>query len=294
MPRSPLPAHTAGGAAIEAAYAHCRALARAHYENFPVASLALPARLRGPVSAIYAFARTADDWADEGALQAHERLARLDAMAAQLDALRAGAVPDEPIFRALADTIDRHRLDTQPLYDLLAAFRMDVTKTRYADFGELMGYCGCSANPVGRLLLQLYETADERSIEMSDAVCSALQLINFFQDLSQDYHEKGRIYLPQDEMARFGVTEAHIGDARSDEAMRRLMDFQLDRAERLLGAGAPLGRVLPGRIGFELRLIIAGGARVLAALRASTNLFARPRLSTRDRLGSVWQATFGR
>ncbi len=276
---------------VRAAYAHCQRMARNHYENFPVASLALPARLRKPVSAIYAFARTADDIADEGDLRDEMRLARLAELEQRLDLLKKGAVPDDPIFIALRHALTHHGLTLDPFYDLLKAFRMDVVKKRYADFGEVMAYCRCSANPVGRLMLQLFNAATPHNIGCSDAVCSALQLINFLQDVDQDYHEKGRIYLPQDEMARFGVDEDHIRALRSDAAIQRLMAFQAERAGRLLHAGAPLGRALKGRIGFELRLIVLGGARILQALRAGrSNVFARPRLRTRDRLWMLWHA----
>jgi hydroxysqualene synthase len=291
---------TLGAAAVappqlEAAYGHCLQMARSHYENFPVASLALPARLRRPVAAIYAFARTADDLADEGAHTREQRLAGLATLEEGLGSIAAGGWPDDPVLLALADSVRAHALDLQPFRDLLSAFRMDVTATRYADFGALMGYCRNSANPVGRLLLQLYGAATPRNIGYSDAVCSALQLINFLQDLAQDYEEKGRIYIPQDEMARFGVSEAHFRERRTDTAMRGLMVFQAERAERLLRSGAPLGRVLRGRIGFELRLIMAGGARIAAALQACTeDAFARPRLGTRDRLWMLWRALWSR
>lgn len=276
---------------VEAAYAHCLRMARNHYENFPVASLALPARLRRPVSAIYAFARTADDIADEGDLTDEARLAGLAELEQRLDLLKNGTIPDDPISIALHHALTHHGLTFDPFYDLLKAFRMDVVKKRYTDFGEVMGYCRCSANPVGRLMLQLFGAATPRNIGCSDAVCSALQLINFLQDIAQDYHEKGRIYLPQDEMARFGVNEEHIRGLRSDATMQGLMAFQAERAGRLLQAGAPLGRALKGRIGFELRLIVLGGARILQALRAGHgDVFARPRIGTRDRLWMLWRA----
>lgn len=269
----------------DAAYAYCRRLARSHYENFPVASLALPARLRDPVSAIYAFARTADDIADEGDLTDAERLAGLTELQQRLDALADGdPAGEDPIFVALDHARRHHGITLEPLYELLTAFRMDVTKKRYADFGEVMEYCRYSANPVGRLMLQLFGAENPRHLAWSDAVCSALQLINFLQDIAQDYHEKGRIYLPQDEMARFGATEEHLRDRRNDAAMRNLMAFQAERAEGLLRSGAPLGEALPGRIGLELRLIVQGGLRIVQALRANTDAFARPRLTLRDRL----------
>jgi squalene synthase HpnC len=268
---------------IAEAYAACLATARGHYENFPVASILLPRHLRGPVAAIYAFARRADDLADEGELEPGQRLAGLDAMAHSLDRAADGAVDDDPVFIALGHTIRRFELPPHLFHDLLDAFRQDVSKHRYADFGELMQYCRRSANPVGRLLLHLTRTAGERNLAHSDAICSALQLINFYQDLEQDYVENGRIYLPQDEMARFGVTEDHIRLRTSDNAFRRLMQFQYQRADQLLRSGAPLGRALRGRFGLEIRLIVMGGARVLHRLTGQQDdLFSRPRLGAKD------------
>ena len=277
--------------ALKRAYAYCGDMAKEHYENFPVASLALPRRLRRPVSAIYALARTADDVADEGTAAPDERLATLDDMDRQLQAIERGTEPEGLLFAALADTIGRHRLPVEPFRDLLRAFRLDVTKHRYADFAELMGYCRWSANPVGRLLLHLYDAATERNIGYSDGICTALQLINFLQDLYSDYQERGRIYLPGDEMQRFGVGESHFRDRISDEAMHRLIMFQVDRATRLLRAGAPLGKALRGRAGFELRMIVLGGDTILRHLRAQRDdLFSRPRLTGTERLTLVWRA----
>jgi hydroxysqualene synthase len=265
------------------AYAQCTRQARAHYENFPVASRLLPTRLRGPVAAIYVFARRADDLADEGDRSAEQRLAALDTLERRLNAAADGHPDDDPGFVALAHAIRTHGLPVSLFRDLLDAFRQDVTKQRYRDFGEVMQYCRRSANPVGRLLLHLVDRTDERSLARSDAICSSLQLINFYQDLSQDYHEMGRIYLPQDEMARFGVTEAHIAQRISDPPMRQLMQLQYERADRLLRAGAPLGAALGGRFGLEIRLITVAGARVLWHLkRQRADIFARPRLRLAD------------
>ncbi|HSJ49078.1 MAG TPA: squalene synthase HpnC [Gammaproteobacteria bacterium] len=275
---------------IRQAYAHCLHLARNHYENFPVASWLLPRRLRQPVAAIYAFARRADDWADEGDFPAHERLAALDAMEQSVRASGRGEPGDDPVFIALADSIQRHALPLEPFLDLLSAFRQDVTQTRYADFGELMQYCRRSANPVGRLLLHLYRAADARNLGHADAVCSALQLTNFLQDLHQDYVENGRVYIPQDELRRFGVDEAQLGRREDSPALRQLLRFQTQRAMQILHSGAPLGKRLKGRAGFELRMIILGGNRILQYLQRQPDSFQRPRLTRRDRLHMVWGA----
>src|SRR5258708_31928500 len=181
-----------------------------HYENFPVASLLLPAPLRHPVSVICRFARMADDFADEGDLAPPERLARLEGYRAELRRLDAGQSPSSPLFRELAEVIGIHRLPLRPFHDLLDAFSQDVTKLRYANFGEVMDYCRRSADPVGRLMLHLYDEARGDNVERSDAICSALQLTNFWQDVEIDFRNN-RIYLPQDDMARFGLTDGQIG-----------------------------------------------------------------------------------
>jgi squalene synthase HpnC len=276
--------------AARAGYRWCRAMAHSHYENFPVASILLPAHMRGPVAAIYAFARSADDVADEGKLGEVERLEQLDAMEETLNAIEAGQSVDGPLFSALADTVTRHRLPLQPFRDLLHAFRQDVQKKRYANFGEVMDYCRRSANPVGRLLLHLNDAASTRNLALSDAVCSALQLVNFLQDIAQDYRENERIYLPADEMARYGVSEADIRDQARNAQVRALLQFQTRRASRLLGAGSPLGMRLTGRFGLEIRAIILGGARILDKLYAQQDPFSRPRLSRRDRLDIAWKS----
>jgi len=277
---------------IDDAYRHCLRLTRDHYENFPVASRLLPRRLQRPIAVIYAFARSADDFADEGDLSVETRLARLDDYVAKLDALRDRRPASDPIFVALSDVVDRHALPPAPFYDLLTAFRQDVTKKRYADFGEVLAYCRHSANPVGRLVLHLFREATAENLRDSDAVCTALQLINFWQDLAQDYTENNRIYLPQDEMAACGVSEAHLAERRSDAALRKLLDLQIERTRRLLLSGAPLGARLTGRLGLEIRATIRGGLKVLDALARRDDLFARPRLRRRDWLSILLRALF--
>jgi squalene synthase HpnC len=283
---------TASSEMLEDAYRHCLRLARAHYENFPVASRLLPHRLRRPIGVIYAFARSADDFADEGALSTETRLAKLDDYVAKLNSVRDHHILDDPIFIALRDVVERHALPLDPFYDLLTAFRQDVTKRRYADFAELLAYCRYSANPVGRLVLLLCGEATPENLRDSDAICSALQLINFWQDLAQDYRENDRIYLPQDEMASFGVTDMQLAERRSDAALRKLLDMQIDRTRRLLLAGAPLGNRLNGRLGLEIRATIHGGLCVLDALARRDDLFARPRLRRRDWLRILWRTAF--
>lgn len=236
-----------------------------HYENFPVASILMPKRLRRPVAAIYHFARAADDIADEGDLPNEERLAQLDAFRAELARIAANETPLTPLFHNLAAEIRQHALPMQPFYDLLDAFSQDVVQKRYANFAELLDYCRRSANPVGTLLLHLYDEATPVNIKYSDAICTSLQLINFWQDVAKDY-AIGRIYLPLDELAQYGVSEEHIAQGVADDAWRALMQFQVSRARAMMLSGAPLGSILTGRIGLEMRMIIAGGLRILSKL----------------------------
>ena len=263
-----------------------------HYENFPVASMLLPARLREPVEAIYAFARSADDIADEGDAEAGARLAGLDAYRRQLDAIEGGGELSEPMFLRLARAVHGWDLPLPLLRDLLDAFAQDVVKTRYRDFDELLDYCRRSANPVGRLLLRLYRAESARNLRDSDAICSALQLINFWQDIAVDWR-KACIYLPADSMVRFAVGEAHIADARVDDAWRALLGFEVARARAMMLDGAPLARRLPGRIGWELRLVVEGGLRILERIEAvGYDVFGhRPSLGRADWARLVWRAT---
>ncbi|HYP66955.1 MAG TPA: squalene synthase HpnC [Thiobacillaceae bacterium] len=285
-----------------------------HYENFPVASLALPRRLRRPVRAIYTFARSADDLADEGGASPEARLQSLDAYRRELDAIAVAQSPRLDLFKNLSQVILEWKLPLEPFYDLLDAFSEDVVKSRYANFGEVMNYCRRSANPVGRLMLQLFGHAEPRNIAYSDGICSALQLINFLQDVGIDW-KKARSYLPQDELARSGLNDAQLAtllespppssgsapapavlgkglggiplvalEASPERRWREFMLSQIGRARKILQAGAPLGLVLKGREGFELRMIIAGGDRILRKLHAdpAVSLKRRPKLNAWD------------
>jgi squalene synthase HpnC len=245
-------------------------MAVSHYENFPVASLLLPAPLREPVEIIYRFARSADDFADEGNDPPEIRLKKLDDYRAQL------AAPSTPLFRDLEKIIREHGLPVQLFADLLHAFTQDVTQKRYEDFPQLMEYCRHSANPVGRLLLHLFKRTSDLELRQSDAVCTALQLINHWQDVDVDYIKDNRVYLPQDEMARFGVTERHLREKICDPAWQALMTFQVERARSLILEGAPLGRALPGRVGLEIRATMQGGLRILEKIeRVGYDVFRR-------------------
>ena len=261
-----------------------------HYENFPVASWLVPAALRRPIEAIYHFARSADDLADEGEASAMERLAALDGYRTALQRIAAGETPDDPRFAALAATIRAHALPLSPFFDLLDAFAQDVCQTRYADYAELLDYCRRSANPVGRLVLALCGQDAPARLAESDAICTALQLINFWQDVAIDW-QKGRVYLPRADLERFGVTEADIAAGRVRPAWQALMAFQVARSRALMLRGAPLVRHLRGRIGWEIRLTVQGGLRILERIEAAGyDVFRkRPRLG-----GSDWLLMLGR
>src|SRR5882672_8061525 len=230
-----------------------------HYENFPVASLLLPAPLRHPVEVIYRFARSADDFADEGNDPPAVRLEKLSAYHRELKSLSSTKIP---LFAEIDRISREHGLPLQLFHDLVDAFTQDVTKKRYANYSEVLDYCRRSANPVGRLLLHLFKRTTDSDLACSDAICSALQLTNFWQDVEIDY-AKGRIYLPQNEMARHHVTEQHILNKNCDEAWRELMRFQVERTRQMMLSGKALGRALPGRVGLEIRATIQGGLRIL-------------------------------
>ena len=229
---------TSSSSPAREAFAHCEALARSHYENFPVASLALPRRIRPYVAAVYAFARTADDYADEGERTPEERLALLDAWEVMLHKAYEGDAT-HPVFVAITATAEETGMPKQLLLDLLHAFRMDVTVKRYRTFEDVLGYCRYSANPVGRLVLHLFGESRAETTTPSDAICTGLQLANFYQDYSVDL-SRGRLYVPLDEMARFGYTEVQRQGAAQDGSFRELMAFQVERAREYLRAGASL------------------------------------------------------
>src|SRR5258708_2950244 len=226
-----------------------------HAENFPVASVLLPAALRHPVSVIYRFARTADDFADEGALAPAERLARLEGYRAELRRLEAGHPPASTLFQELSQVAAAYRLPLAPFYDLLDAFSQDVTKIRYANFAEVMDYCRRSADPVGRLMLHLCGEAGHENVACSDAICSALQLINFWQDVEIDFC-KNRIYLPQEDMARFGVTEDQIAASDASGGWWALMRFQIDRSRRMMFRRPPPPNRFPAHTVLETPTVV--------------------------------------
>ncbi len=268
---------------IKSSYSYCLNIVKSHYENFPVASWLLPSKIRKPISAIYAFARIADDIADEGTASNEERLKQLDEMAQKLDMIRYGKTIDDPVFIALSDTIEQFDLPISLLHDLLTAFRMDVTVHRYQSFEKLLDYCQYSANPIGQLLLHLFKSVTVENIAYSNAVCSALQIINFLQDIEQDYTESSRIYLPIDEMQKFNVNESDVRDKSQSTEMRQLINSLLSQVQEMLDFGKPLGRVLPGRVGFEIKLTVVSANLIIQKLSSNqTDIFTRPRLKWQD------------
>jgi squalene synthase HpnC len=275
-----------------------------HYENFPVASWLCPPRLRPPIAAIYGFARTADDLADEGAAGAAERLDELHAFRAELAAAARGAAPSPrwpEVFAPLAHAIRTFALPETLLADLLSAFMQDIEKTRdgsgYADRAELLDYCRRSANPIGRLLLHLYGVEEARALAQSDAICSALQLINFWQDLSVDL-PRGRFYLPRADSAVHGLAASDfrsfrpLAPAAPPPAAIALMADEVAWARALMHDGAPLVHRLPGRAGWELRLVVQGGLRILDKIEALglDSFSQRPTLGKTDAPRLAWRA----
>lgn len=266
-----------------------------HYENFPVASWLCPPHLRPAVVAIYHFARTADDLADEGNATTAERQAALRAYRQDLRACFAGQPPSprwaDRVFLPLAPRIRQHQLPQPLLEALLDAFEQDLVKTRYASRAELLHYCERSANPVGRLLLHLYGVGSPQALAQSDAICSALQLINFWQDFSRD-GPNGRCYVPQEDLDRHGLQAVAWVRCEDGPVARRLIAELCAWARQLMMSGAPLVHTLPGRAGWELRLVVQGGLRILERIEAMdhASLVRRPRLSALDAAPLLWRA----
>jgi len=256
-------------------------LTKSHYENFPVASCLVPKHLRQHVCNIYAFARTADDFADEARFQG-VRMEYLEDWEAELRLAYEGQ-SIHPVFVALESTIRQFTLPIELFLDLLKAFKMDVTKKRYKSFDEVLFYCKHSANPVGRLILLLFGYRNEEWFELSDYICTALQLANFWQDVSVDL-KKDRIYIPQEEMVFHKVTEYDLEDRRLTEGLVNLMKFQVDRTEELFMNGKSLCRAVPNRrLSFELRMTWLGGMKILEKIKQNNyNVFVRPVVNKLD------------
>lgn len=267
----------------EAAFAYCQEVAR-HYENFPVGSLLLPKDRRPYFHSIYAFARTADDYADEPGLADEERLRLLIDWERELEAAALGRA-GHPIFVALAATIQRFELPVQLFRDLLSAFRSDVTIKRYETFQDVLGYCRRSANPVGRLVLRLFGYRSADLDARSDDICTALQLANFWQDLTIDL-QKGRIYIPQEDLRRFGYSEDELFSSAYNDRFVAVCRYQVDRTRQLFLRGRSLCDRVEGRLSLELRAVWLGGTRILEKIeRDGHDLFRRrPTISSMDKV----------
>lgn len=305
---APRPA-SAGSPSLDEAYAACARLARAHYENFPVASFLLPRRLRPHIAAIYAFARIADDMADEPGPSDEERLRRLDAweraLRASVDASdesgEAAPAIDLPpeahnVFRALPHTIRTFDLPLELFTDLLSAFRQDVTTRRYERWGDVLDYCRRSANPVGRLVLRLAGHRDAAADRSSDALCTALQLTNFWQDFAVDWH-RGRLYLPAEEYRAAGAIPEDLRTGAMTQEWRRALACAAARTAALFDEGRAVCDIVDGRLRLELRATWLGGRRILDRLSAADfDVFtSRPALGRRDAAAIAWRvATWSR
>lgn len=286
---------------LRQAYAACERLARAHYENFPVASWLIPPPLRPHVAAVYAFARIADDFADEGRLPMHERHRLLDGWLHRLRLAAgesgrgqpaAGGEPDVAplVFQALGETMRAKRLPVSLFEDLLSAFRQDLSVTRYASWDELLDYCRRSANPVGRLVLRIFGHDDRKLDTWSDAVCTGLQLANFWQDLKIDYL-RGRVYVPQQELVAAAATESDLLAHQASEPWKRVLRSVVERTSHLFESGRPLCGAVPGRLRWELRATWLGGQRILNRIqRADFDVLGRrPRLGASDLPWLAWR-----
>jgi squalene synthase HpnC len=278
---------------LEEARAWCRRLAESHYENFHVASWFLPKRLRPHFHSIYAYCRVSDDLGDEVG-NPEQSLALLDLWGAELDACYRGEAR-HPVFVALAETIRERDIPKEPFADLLVAFRQDQMVTRFATMADVLGYCRYSANPVGRIVLYACGYRDAERFALSDQTCSALQLANFWQDVRVDY-DKGRVYLPLEDMTRYVVDEKTIADARFTPQFRELMRFEVDYARRMFHAGLPLIRMVDSELGVDLDLFSRGGLEILRAIEQQDYdvLRVRPSISKPRKAALLVRALAGR
>lgn len=286
--------------ALRRAYAHCERMAGEHYENFPVASRLLPSTMRPHIAAIYAFARRADDFADEPGIPQARRHWLLDDWGERLQACVSappGADDDDDalVFAALGHSIRTRELPMSLFEDLLSAFRQDVTRTRYETWTELLDYCRRSANPVGRLVLRVAGVRDSRADCASDAVCTALQLTNFWQDLGRDF-AAGRLYVPLEDMARAGALEGDLAADRVTAEWRRLLGTIVARTDALFDQGRGIGDAVTGRLRWELRLTWLGGRRILdkVAVARQASFVSRPTLGWSDAPGLLGRALLWR
>lgn len=273
-------------------FRYCERLAKQHYENFPVGSALIPKKLRPYVWSIYAFARRADDFADEE-FNEHERIPALEAWQGLLETSLHQSV-NHPVFLALKETIRLFQIPESLLVDLITAFKMDVRVKRRATFHDVLYYCRHSANPVGRLVLHLFGYRDEERMQLSDKICTALQLANFWQDVAVDL-KKDRIYIPLEDMERFDYSEAQLFQHQYNANFRELLRFQVERTEDMFREGALLPSRTRGRLGLELKCVILGGMGILKKVRklGFNTLKTRPHFERRDKVKILFKALFG-
>ena len=276
---------------IKSSFKYCEDLTKKHYENFPVASFLIPKDKRKYIYAVYAFARAADDFADEPGIEGgrEKRLALIDEWNAKLNDCYSGKAYD-PIFIALGETVKDCKIPKELLENLLNAFRQDIVKSRYKNFNEVLGYCKNSANPVGRLVLTVFDIQGDELFNNSDKICTALQLANFWQDVKVDLL-KDRIYIPEDDMVKFGVSEVDLVNKNDSSAFRNLINFQVERTEKLFEEGKELFELLKNeskskRLILELKLTWLGGKEILNKIKAIDYdvLKTRPKLNLFDKL----------
>jgi len=246
---------------IEKGYLSALAYAKAHYENFPVVSFFIPAQLRKHVAVVYQFARQADDIADEGDFSRAERLNQLNAYEHRFNQAFVSESED-PFWTALVNSVTTMKLSKENFINLLKAFKMDVSKTRYSSFAEVLNYCRHSADPVGRIILELHGIWGEKILAYSDSICTALQLTNFVQDVGIDY-KKGRIYIPAEDITRFGVTEYHFELKQNNSNFKSLIKYQILRNKEMFTEGYKLLEHLPARLKYQIQWTILGGERIL-------------------------------
>lgn len=278
---------------LDDAYAYCEKLARSHYENFPVGSVLVPKALRRYFYSIYAFARISDDFADEGYGEGYgepERLELLDEWRVMLGEAFANRAR-HPVFVALADTQAKFKLPISLFEDLLSAFRQDVIKRRYENFPELLDYCRRSANPIGRLILLLFGYQEQEKFRQSDAICTALQLANHWQDVAIDL-QKDRVYLPLEDLAQFGISLDSLLEKEFSRQFQDLLKFEIARTRKLFADGKPLCAAVSGRLGIELRLVWLGGSHILDGIEKNGyDVFTRrPQISKTDKLTLLLKA----
>ena len=268
---------------LDGAFDYCAEVTKSHYENFPVASLFLPEEKRPYIQAVYAFSRIADDYADENGLNKEDRLAKLNDWEEKLKQCY-DSHPEHPVFVALQETVKRLEIPIDPLRDLLIAFRRDVTQNRYETFDDLLGYCRCSANPVGKLVLMIFGYRDEKLFELSDKICTALQLANFWQDVSVDKN-KDRLYIPLEDLEHYEYSLDDWNDGKMNENFAILMKYEVERSKELFYSGAELPSLVTKDLQLELKLIWFGGMAILGKIGMNRYdvIRRRPRLTMLDK-----------